>query len=37
MTILEKIVAFGHVNVSCIHKSTIEITKEDYLTYKGTC
>ncbi|MHA1106788.1 MAG: DUF371 domain-containing protein [Promethearchaeota archaeon] len=37
MTILEKIVAFGHVNVSCIHNSTIEITKEDYLTNKGTC
>ncbi len=37
MTILEKIIAFGHPNVSCIHNSTIEITKENYLTIKGTC
>ncbi len=37
MTNLEEIVAFGHVNVSCIHNSTIEITKENYLTSKGTC
>ncbi|MBY9002998.1 MAG: DUF371 domain-containing protein [Candidatus Lokiarchaeota archaeon] len=37
MTILESIIAFGHVNVSCIHNSTIEITKENYLTDRGTC
>lgn len=37
MTILEKIIAFGHANVSCIHNSTIEITKENYLTDRGTC
>ena len=37
MTILERIIAFGHKNVSCIHKSTIEITKENYLTTNGTC
>ena len=37
MTILESLIAFGHVNVSCIHNSTIEITKENYLTNKGTC
>ena len=37
MTILERIIAFGHENVSCIHKSTIEITKENYLTTNGTC
>jgi hypothetical protein len=37
MTILESIIAFGHVNVSCIHKSTIEITKENELTSRGTC
>jgi len=37
MTILESLIAFGHVNVTCIHNSTIEITKENYLTNKGTC
>jgi len=37
MTILERIIAFGHANVSCIHNSTIEITKENYLTPQGTC
>ncbi|MFX1588508.1 MAG: DUF371 domain-containing protein [Promethearchaeota archaeon] len=37
MTILEKIYAFGHENVRCSHNSTIEITKENYLTRKGTC
>jgi len=37
MTILESLIAFGHVNVSCIHNSTIEITKDNYLTNKGTC
>ncbi|MHA1670900.1 MAG: DUF371 domain-containing protein [Promethearchaeota archaeon] len=37
MTILERIIAFGHKNVSCIHNSTIEITKENYLTNRGTC
>jgi len=37
MTILERIIAFGHANVSCIHNSTIEITKENYLTTNGTC
>ena len=37
MTILEKIIAFGHVNVSCFHNSTIEITRENYLTDRGTC
>jgi hypothetical protein len=37
MTILEQIDAFGHKNVKCSHSSTIEITKENYLTKKGTC
>ena len=37
MTILERIYAFGHENVICSHGSTIEITKDNYLTKKGTC
>jgi len=37
MIILEQIYAFGHKNVVCSHGSTIEITKDNYLTKKGTC
>jgi len=37
MTILEKIEAFGHENIQCSHSSTIEITKDTFLTTKGTC
>lgn len=34
---IEKIIAYGHFNVQCNHKSTIEITKENYLTKNGDC
>lgn len=37
MKILDEIVAYGHENVLCTHKSTIEITKDDYLTKNGDC
>lgn len=37
MSTLEEIIAFGHENVLCSHKTTIEITKDDYLTLKGNC
>lgn len=37
MIILEKIEAFGHENIRCSHSSTIEITKDTFLTAKGTC
>jgi len=37
MTILEKISAFGHENIQCTHSTTIEITKDSFLTNKGTC
>jgi len=33
----DKILARGHVNVKATHKSTLEITKEDYLTPRGDC
>jgi len=29
--------AHGHKNVLAMHKSTLEITKEDFLTKKGDC
>ena len=29
--------AYGHKNVQATHKSTLEITKDDYLTKKGDC
>lgn len=37
MDIMEEITAYGHKNIICSHKSTIELTKADYLTKKGTC
>ncbi len=37
MTIIEKIYAFGNDNILCSHKSTIEITKDSYLTKAGNC
>lgn len=33
----EKINAEGHENIKATHKTTLEITKEDYLTPRGTC
>ncbi len=36
-TILDEISAFGHKNILCTHKSTIEITKSENLTLKGNC
>lgn len=37
MTIIEKIYAWGHENISCTHKTTIEITKNTNLTKRGNC
>lgn len=37
MTILDSINAIGHSLVQCTHSTTIELTKDDYLTKKGTC
>ncbi len=37
MKILDKFYAFGHENVMGSHKTTIEITKDNYLTKKGDC
>ncbi len=31
------ITAHGHPNIKSSHKSTLEITKDDYLTPKGNC
>jgi len=33
----EKIVAEGHENIKATHSTTLEITKEGYLTPRGTC
>lgn len=33
----ERIVCYGHENVKATHRSTLEITKEDYLTPRGDC
>ena len=35
--ILEDIYAYGHENISCIHSSTIELTKDQNVTKRGTC
>ena len=37
MDIIEEITAYGHENIQCSHKSTIELTKADYLTKNGNC
>ena len=37
MNILDTIFAYGHPLVKCTHNTTIELTKEDYLTEKGSC
>ena len=35
--ILEEILAYGHENISCTHSSTIELTKDQKVTKRGTC
>lgn len=37
MTVLDSINATGHPFIQCTHSTTIELTKDDYLTEKGTC
>lgn len=37
MELLEEINAYGHKNIMCSHKTTIELTKENHLTIKGNC
>lgn len=34
---VEVVRARGHVNVKCTHKSTLEITRDKYLTPRGDC
>jgi len=35
--IKETIICYGHKNVKATHRSTLEITKENYLTPRGDC
>jgi len=35
--LVETVIGYGHENVSATHKSTIEITRDDYLTPRGNC
>ncbi len=37
MTILDTITAKGHQLIQCTHTTTIELTKDTYLTKNGTC
>lgn len=37
MEIVEEIVAWGHPNIRALHRSTMEITKEPYVTPRGDC
>lgn len=37
MKTIEKIYAWGHKNIFCTHKTTIEITKDTNLTKQGNC
>ena len=33
----ERLICSGHPNIRALHQSTFEITKEESLTYSGTC
>lgn len=33
----ERIICYGHENVKATHRSTLEITKEEFLTPRGDC
>ena len=37
MSVLDIIYAYGHKNVSCTHRTTIEVTKDKILSEKGNC
>lgn len=37
MLLLEKIYAYGHSNISCSHNTTIELTKDNFISKRGTC
>lgn len=37
MEISEVVMAYGHENIQATHKSTLEITKEKWLSVKGDC
>jgi hypothetical protein len=37
MPVVEEIYAFGHNNILCTHKTTIELTKNKFLTKRGNC
>lgn len=37
MEIIESFKAYGHELISALHKTTLEITKDDYLTRRGDC
>jgi len=37
MIILDSINAIGHPFIKCTHSTTIDLTKDDYLTKEGTC
>lgn len=36
-SIKEEVIAYGHPNIQATHESTLEITKENFLTEKGDC
>ncbi len=35
--ITDKVRAWGHINIRASHRSTIEVTRDDYLTPRGDC
>lgn len=35
--ITDKVQAWGHINIRATHRSTIEVTRDDYLTPRGDC
>ncbi|MFW9949823.1 MAG: DUF371 domain-containing protein [Candidatus Thorarchaeota archaeon] len=37
MNILDTVSAYGHPSLRCTHRTTIEVTKDNCLTTRGTC
>ena len=37
MEIEEELIAWGHPNIKALHRSTLEITKDPYVTPRGDC
>ena len=37
LTVIERIYAWGHENIMCTHRTTIEITRDKNMSKRGDC